>query len=54
MVKPKRQSKDWGFKRGKLGLVATRGALAQLVAHPTPDREVRSSILLGLTLFIKL
>jgi hypothetical protein len=27
------------------------GAMAQLVAHPTPDRKVRSSILFGLTLF---
>ena len=25
--------------------------MAQLVAHPTPDREVGSSILSGLTLF---
>jgi hypothetical protein len=30
------------------------GAMAQLVAHPTPDRKVRSSILFGLTLFIDL
>ena len=27
------------------------GAMAQLVAHPTPDRAVGSSILSGLTLF---
>lgn len=28
--------------------------MAQLVAHPTPDREVGSSILSGLTLFYSL
>ena len=28
------------------------GAMAQLVAHPTPDREVGSSILSGVTLFL--
>ena len=28
--------------------------MAQLVAHPTPDRAVGSSILSGLTLFYKL
>ena len=41
-----------GVKLDKVKWNYEWGAMAQLVAHPTPDREVGSSILSGLTLFI--